>query len=289
MDPRFAEAAAALQQGRDEEAERLVDAALDDGATPAVAVCESLAAGLFQAKRMKAAERVARAGVAQQPKNRTLWNTLGVALRRQNRLAEALEAIDRAIKLAPKEAGAWSNKGNIHLDMGDDAKAIEVFTRLIRLHPNAAEYHRMLGVAHRQAGDLAKAEARLAAAVRIQPKLVAVWIDRIAMASSVQKFDEALAIVDRGLEANPGAPRLMEARAQLLRRSGRRADAEAELRGGPGCGRRGRLGAPPAGPLPRRHRPPRGERPLRTGGRTGAGQRRLPDVLRRQPEPLPLR
>lgn len=229
MDPRFAQAEAALQAGRYEEGVRLTEEALEAAPKASAALYRSFTAILFRRKDYARAARWAKAGVEQHPKDADLFNVLGVALRRTGRLKEALQALDAAAKLNPKNPAILQNKGNVLNDLRDGPGAVDVFTRLVRAQPANAELQRGLGRAYQNSGDLAKAEMRYSLALKLKPDNPEAWLDYLALLVDAYRTQEALEALDRAVAANPGSGRLMEARAVMLRRVGRRRDADAYL------------------------------------------------------------
>jgi tetratricopeptide (TPR) repeat protein len=66
------------------------------------------------------------------------------ALIRRGRLADALEACERACELAPGEAGVWAIKGGLETDLGLEGKAMESLQRAVQLNPEDVESLRRL-------------------------------------------------------------------------------------------------------------------------------------------------
>jgi predicted O-linked N-acetylglucosamine transferase (SPINDLY family) len=195
-----------------------------------VGAYQSLATLLIHARNDNAAERWARAGLDVYPTASHLWNLLGVVLRRTRRLGEALAALEKAHALDPAAESPLHNKANTLLDLGDATGAAEMFSKLAALSPANLDYQRMLAVAFRQVGRFAEARACLDTILSLAPASIEAWLDRASLASIVHDHDEALAVLERGLAANSGSVRLLDAKAVLLRRAGRRAQAEAFLR-----------------------------------------------------------
>ena len=229
MDPRFAEAEAALKANRVGEAVALLIAALEAGPGP-LGAYRQLGAKLYAAGRYVDGERWLREGLKHFPKDLELLNSLGVMLRRQQRLDEALAVLDQAAKLHPKATGPMINKANVLNDLREGARALELGQRLVRLQPANAEFHRIVARAYRHLGQLENAAARLEVAIRMAPKDADAWLDRAGIASALQKHEEAAEIVGRALKAIPDNAQLGEAQAVMMRRAGRNAESEAQLR-----------------------------------------------------------
>ncbi|HTK36834.1 MAG TPA: tetratricopeptide repeat protein [Caulobacteraceae bacterium] len=229
MDPRFAAAEAALKASRIDEAADLLTAALQEGPGPAGAY-RIVATRLFNLRQFAEAEHWVRAGLERFPKELDLWNLLGVILRRQGRLEEAIVALDKAHKLNPKNLMPMINQANVLNDLKQSARALAIGQKLVRLQPANAEHHRILGIAYRDLDQFDNAAARFDVAARLQPKLIDAWLDRAGIAIKLQQHDEAVEIFERALKVNPDDIRLLESYVIALRRTGRRDDAEAFLR-----------------------------------------------------------
>lgn len=229
MDPRFAEAEAALQAGRYEEAVRLTEAALEADPKAPASLYRNFATLLVRRQDYARAAHWAKAGAEQHPKDADLLNLLGVALRRTGRPKEALEVLETAARLSPKNTAILHNKGNVHNDLKDGPGAVEVFTRLVRAQPANAELQRALGRGYLHGGDTAKAEMRFRLAVKLKPDNIDGWMDLLSLLTDAYRMDEAAEALNKAIAANPASTQLLEAKAVLLRRAGRRRDADAYL------------------------------------------------------------
>src|SRR5690606_8898769 len=229
MDPRFAEAEAALQAGRYEEAVRLTEAALEADPKAPASLYRNFATLLVRRQDYARAAHWAKAGAEQHPKDADLLNLLGVALRRTGRPKEALEGLATAPRLSPTNTALLHNKGNVHNDLKDGPGAVEVFTRLVRAQPANAALQRDLGRGHLHGGDTAKAEMRFRLAVKLKPDNIDGWMDLLSLLTDAYRMDEAAEALNKAIAANPASTQLLEAKAVLLRRAGRRRDADAYL------------------------------------------------------------
>ncbi|HEY9219791.1 MAG TPA: tetratricopeptide repeat protein [Phenylobacterium sp.] len=228
MDPRFADAEAALKAGRYEEGVRLTEEALTEDPAAAAQLYRNFAAVLFRHNDFARAARWAKTGSEQHPRDAEMFNLLGVALRRSGKPQEALQALDTAVRLNPKGVAALQNKGNVLNDL-KDARAIDVFTRLVRAQPNNGDFQRGLGRAYLQAGDLPKAEMRFKLSAKMKPDSIDSWMDLLSLLTEAYRVEEAFQVLERAIAANPGNGRLLEAKGIMLRRAGRRRDADVYL------------------------------------------------------------
>ena len=225
MDPRFAEAETAWNAGRKADAIALQRSAIDASDAPPAAALKNLAAWLLFSDQPDAAEAAARDGLKKAPRELDLYLVLGVALRRQKRLKEALEVYAAAQKIYPKNQAVQHNTGNIYNDLGDGKRALEIFSKLVREAPTRPDFHRGLAFAYKTLGEYEKADQRLAQALRLSPKLVDAWLDRLGLNASLERHERAVELVEAALQVNPTEERLLDAKCAVLRRAGRRDEA----------------------------------------------------------------
>ena len=180
----------------------------------------------YRLQQWQIVEETCRRGLTKQPHDLDLWNMLGIALKRQGRFEEALDALKTARKVAPKDFAPLVNLGNLYLDLKRGGDAVDAYRHLTRLQPKKAEFQRLLGNAYVMAGELKKASAQFDLALRLDPDDILAWIDRIKVETDFEHHTEAFAIVSKALERHPGNHRLIEARIMVLRRGGRFKEAE---------------------------------------------------------------
>jgi len=225
MTDRLAAAQAALNSGRSDEAiEHLIAAVAEEPARP-LPVYRVLVVNLYQAGRFEEGEIYAAKGLERSPKDYELLNTRGVLLRKLRRFPEAAKVLEAAIKVNPKNLAAHQNLGNVLLDLNEGAKAEAVFTRLVRLEPRNPEYLRQLGRSLVRQGRIEPALSRLRQAVAIRRDHVDTWLDLVGTLNEENRAAEAEEVLDKAIAANPGAPRLLEGKVMVLRRSGQVARA----------------------------------------------------------------
>lgn len=91
---------------------------------------------LFTQGRYKDAEIIFSGLEALDPHDVYYPNALGAVFLAQNRLPEAQQALDRALKINPKHLGARVNRGEVYLRLGDKVKeAIADFEEANKIDP----------------------------------------------------------------------------------------------------------------------------------------------------------
>lgn len=229
MTDRLAAAQAALNAGRRDDAiEHLIAAVTEDPARPAT-VYRALVGQLYLAQRYADGDTFAILGLTHHPRDYELLNTRGVLLRKLKRQPEAVPLLEQAIKLQPQLLAAQQNLGNILLDLDKAAKAEAVFSRLVRLEPRNPEFQRQLGRSLLKLGRLEPALVRWRQAVSLQRSHIDAWLDMAGALTDEGRGAESEAVLEKAIAANPGAQRLLEAKAIALRRAGAPERAEAFL------------------------------------------------------------
>lgn len=228
MTDRLAAAKAELAAGRREGAVAVLEAAVAEGPQSAV-LWRMLAAQLFNLGRFAEAGARASEGLAAHPGDYDLTNTLGVALRRQKRLPEAVTALEAAAKLRPGSPPAWQNLANVLLELDDRPRAERVLLELARLEPAVAAHPWRRGRLLWREGRTRDAVDAMREALARDPDLVDARLDLATLLQDEHRPDEALAALDAGIARAPREGRLQEAKVTLLRRHGRRQAAEDAL------------------------------------------------------------
>ena len=229
MGNRLAAAEAALKAGRPAEAVEQIEAALAESSNRSAQVYRVLARNLYRLDRfVEGAAAVAR-GLAKHPRDAELWNLRGVMLRKLGRHAEALEALDKAVKINPRQDSYQVNRGIVLLNLREAAAAEEVFARLVRKAPGSVDLRRRLGQSLRLQGQNEAAIVQFSEAAEIEPGNVDASLDLAGTLSDLGRLADAEATLDAATAHNPDNPRLIEAKAILMRSAGHSRRAEAYL------------------------------------------------------------
>ena len=230
MNERLAAADAALKAGQIGEAIAQLSALLEKPIrSRRPEFYRSMLVQCYRAGQLEEGARWGAIGVQRYPRDVEILNVLGVIYRRLFRYPEALEALELAAKLAPNNAAVLSNLGNVLLDTENGARGEAVFSKLTRMDPRNAEYHRQLGRALGMQGKRSAAMTRLRQAIAIRKDIVEPWLDLVGMENEEGNLAGAEAVIDRALVALPDHPRLLEARAIVMRRAQQLRRAEAYL------------------------------------------------------------
>jgi len=157
-------------------AARAADAApKEDGASGEAERLVARATAAMGAGRLAEAVAALERLVRVRPDFAAAHSDLGTLLGRLGRGEDAVAAFRRAVALDPGFARAWSNLGNILKDLGQGAEAVAAHRRAVALEPGLAEAWSNLGAALKGQGDLDEAVAAYRQALALRPGLADAW------------------------------------------------------------------------------------------------------------------
>lgn len=177
------------------------------------------------------AETLARSAIRAYPDSANAWYELGTALGQQNRHAEALEAIERSVRINGKAPQHLKDLGVALFNVGRFRESADAWRSALALSPqNLAPLWRGLGEASFQAGQLDEATAALARAKELgDPDAAAELADAtfskglsLAKAGDLAGARESF---DRAQKLDPDVLRHRFDRALALEQQGHHAEA----------------------------------------------------------------
>ena len=154
----------------------------------------------------------------------------GNAIRRQGRIAEAMQRYEAAIRLAPNLARAHLNRGNVLLEMGDPDGALEAYATALVKNPDFAAAHYNTGIAHLRSGRRAAAVAAYRTAIALDPEYADAEVALGAALEELGQLDDAVACYRRALAINPDYAEVHCNLGNALKTLGRFDDALASYR-----------------------------------------------------------
>ena len=171
-----------------------------------------------------------RRAIQQGGQNAGFFCNLGVALRDQGKLDEAVAAHRQAMWINPEFAEAHSNLGITLRDQGKLDQAVAALREAIRIKPNYAEAFSNLGAALRDQGKLDDAVAALREAIQIRPNLAVLHFNLGAALRDQGKLDEAVAVLREAIRIKPDYAEAFSNLGAGLRDQGKLDEAVAALR-----------------------------------------------------------
>ena len=217
--------AADMAQARDYLASRSeVDAALKLAPDNARAHEMKVELGLRSAD-FAGAEQAARATEARLPKSPLGHMLLGRVLASQNKAGAALAEYDEAARLAPSDPQPIVAAVGVLTAQRKFAEALQRVDAVQRAHPDSALTREMRGEIALAMGDLPRAQAMFEQLVQVPGAPVSAYKNLAAVMVVRKDVEGALALLQRGEQANPQDATLAAARAEYLGRAGRTDEA----------------------------------------------------------------
>jgi len=149
------------------------------------------------------------------PDNPRAHDNLGIALREQGRLPEAIDQYEQALRLRPDDAQTRYNLGIALLPLGRTQEAIELWEQALQIKPDLAEAHYNLGNAMFQTGKVPEAIHHYEQALLIKPDLaeahynLAVVLEQAGqLQQAIQHYQQALQITPDYLKARSALARI---------------------------------------------------------------------------------
>lgn len=191
---------------------------------------QRLAAGWEAIERdeLQAAEQIARAALARDPRDVEFLYLLGSSLTFQNRFADALLPLGEVLERSPRR-GAGHRLGYCHLALGDPKAAERVLRREVDAYPDLVDAYNALGVALIHQGRLQEALAVFVEAGRRAPGSATANNNIANVLGDLGRYEEALPYLLKAKEADPKLPDAHHNLAMLYQRLKRHEDAVASL------------------------------------------------------------
>jgi len=158
-----------------------------------------------------------------------VWSARGAILVALGRLAEAVEAFDRALDLTPEDGALWFDLGQVLRDLGRLEEAIGALRSAGRLLDSAAAW-RQLGVTQQMAGQSDEALLSYRTALARDPDCALALNNMATLAEDAGNHAQAAGLCERAISIDPD---FADARINLgvaLQRMGDAAGAQSAYR-----------------------------------------------------------
>jgi Flp pilus assembly protein TadD len=150
---------------------------------------------------------------------------LGFALVKKNRLPEAIDQFEQAIRINPDLAEGHTNMGAALRESGHLAEAMDQFEQALKIKPNLVEAHRDLGEALMQTGQVPEAMEQFRQVLQIEPDDAQAHFELGLALGQSGRTAEALEQFQMVVQINPGNPAAHFNLGVALEQSGRVAEA----------------------------------------------------------------
>jgi tetratricopeptide (TPR) repeat protein len=141
---------------------------------------------------------------------------LALAYRKQQRLEEAAQALDKAVRLAPSLALLYRERGLLSLQRGQRGAALRDFEQALQVEPRgprAHEDHLERGLILYQDGRYEEAARACTEALRLRPTFAAAHRLHGEVLLKLKRSSEALTALDRAIEHGSATAEVLQARA----------------------------------------------------------------------------
>ncbi len=159
-----------LREGKTQEARRLLTA-IAGAPQPPVWALQMLSAACGRLGDFAASEAAARRCLEVSPRDVNAWHNLGLAMTRQARPTEAVQAFEQALAIDARHIESRYSLGLALNDLGQLGAAAAALAALLEIKPEHAWANFTLGTIYCEAGERDKGVACLARAAAIDPQL----------------------------------------------------------------------------------------------------------------------
>ena len=101
---------------------------------------------LIQSGKAADAEKLARRVIKESPQSAPAHEVLGIALALQNKVPQAIEALQRSVKIDPDQYTAWTKLGDIATAMGEEDKAFSFYQEATKIAPGDRLANQRIGL-----------------------------------------------------------------------------------------------------------------------------------------------
>ena len=122
---------------------------------------------------------------------------MGTYYEQQGEFEEAVKNYNKAIARDPFKPEAKLRKAEIYINLGKFSQAIQVLDELIKTHPDAFEGYHYKFVVYARMNDWHNASETVETALKLFPEDEGFIFDKILIYEKQEKFDEAVAIIDK--------------------------------------------------------------------------------------------
>ena len=170
----------------------------------------------YQTKRYVDAEKLALSITKEFPKHIFAWKVLGIVLKKNGRINQALFANQKSVQLEPMNLETNFNLGNTLQELGRLEEAEACYRQAISIKPDYTEAHNNLGVTLQRIGRLEEAEACYRQAISIKPDYTEAHNNLGVTLQSIGRLEEAMNTFIKIIELNSSLPKLHIKLVELL-------------------------------------------------------------------------
>ncbi|OQY57568.1 MAG: hypothetical protein B6245_16365 [Desulfobacteraceae bacterium 4572_88] len=153
-------------------------------------------------------------------------NNLGIVLKEQGKLDDAVSCYHEAVEISPDYEEAHINMAAILKNQGKTEELIACYRKILKISPNYAEVYNSLGVALKKAGEIEEAIECYQKVLELKPDYVEAHINLGNALKQQKESDEAIACYRRALEIKPDYAEAYNNMGAVLESQGEKEEAE---------------------------------------------------------------
>jgi tetratricopeptide (TPR) repeat protein len=150
---------------------------------------------------------------------------MGIALKEQGKLEEAIEAYNKAIVLKPDNADAYYNMGATLKEQGKLEEAIEAYNKAIAIKPDYVEAYSNMGIALQDQGKPEEAIVAYNKVLSIKPDYVEAYNNMGNALKDQGKPEEAIEAYNKAIALKPDYVEALNNMGNVFRDQGKSEDA----------------------------------------------------------------
>ncbi len=152
------------------------------------------------------------------PKDKRIWNNIGVTMVRQGTVKDALPYYDKALGLDPAYGSAWFNKGKALFTLGMEKKALGCFRKATKYSPENKSAWNNLGVTLRHLKKFRESIKCYDKAIKIHSEYPWAWHNKGIALMELKRYKDAMECFDKALQIDPDYEPAKESKRDLVRK-----------------------------------------------------------------------
>jgi len=145
-----------------------------------------------------------------------IQRNLGVALTASGKPQEAVAHLSEAVALEPKRAEFWDSLGTAYVVDEDPRSARAAYEKAVALEPNVVQFRENLALLDGHEGKFAKVEEQYRAILKLEPNRADIWFRLGGAFADQGKMPQAIAAFARATQARPGWPEALSSFAKAV-------------------------------------------------------------------------
>ncbi|MEE2617634.1 MAG: tetratricopeptide repeat protein, partial [Candidatus Poribacteria bacterium] len=175
----------------------------------------------YQVENFEIAVDLIQQAVKVDPNQSSCFFSLGLTLKKQGRLGEAINAYYKVLEIEPKNADAYNNLGNILGLSGQLEEAVDTYRKALEINPDDIRTYNNLSVVFQKQGKLAEAIDTYYKILEIDPTDVGVCRSLGMLLTEQGKLEEAIEAYYKVLEIDSTDARIYNNLGILLKEQGK--------------------------------------------------------------------